>query len=251
MQICVYNGCITWPRYFQSVRKMNICGQHVETRSLWWDFVEYPDYASRWGSTYSAGFYGPLYNQRHLTRLGYYPVYRDIPADTNYKVRAIPQLADIGKTITLFGEDNYGQPLRHKADDNTWQPGRIITLAKPYGSTGDTYVSKIDRVLKDETQANVPVFCVDDSGNIYDIAHYEPTEKNPSYARDRLHAGNAGCCNGNQSQFTVDAVVKAFGNIHQQESPAARGRTDWLGLLDSDRYGVQVRPVRITAPLPA
>ncbi len=113
---------------------------------------------------------------------------------------------DKGKTVTIFGIDGNGQTLRHQDPaTGNWMDGVIITLDIPFGSTS-TYVQRIDAVLKDETQFNVPLYAYDPITNtMLDLAMYEPTETNPSYAKDRLFSMNSPNC---QCEFTIIALVK-------------------------------------------
>lgn len=149
-----------------------------------------------------------------MTNQGRYPTYSDIYPNTTRLVRAYALCQeDIGKTITLFGVDNNLQPLRtHDTVNNVWTDGVTITLAVPFGSTS-VYVGRIDRVSKDVTQCNVPMYAYDPTANVLeDLAIYEPSETDPNYERDRISigGGGVGTCGGSGNGCTksVAALVK-------------------------------------------
>jgi hypothetical protein len=145
---------------------------------------------------------------RKMNNQGRYTTFNDI-ANADRLVRAYCLCQeDIGKTITLFGVDNGNQPLRtHNVAAGTWTDGITITLAVPFASTS-VNVRRIDRVSKDVTQCNVPLYAYDATNNVLeDLAIYEPGETDPNYERDRIV--NLGCCNNSCGASTsVAALVK-------------------------------------------
>ena len=122
--------------------------------------------------------------------------------------------ADVGKTLTLFGTDNNGQPLTTTNLDGSVSQGVVITFASPFASTS-TYVRSITRVRKDVTQGRVFLYGYNpaiDQGvapnlGLEDLAIYDPTEINPTYVKYQLHAGHTpfGCSSGLKS---IIALVK-------------------------------------------
>jgi len=214
IRVMVRQGCVVWPRYVQRVRKINRCNIPIKVGSIWWDFVDHDSYLNYRGDLFygTKNISGYSFNrpgQQHgqLSSQGRVPTYNDIPGGTSYYVRAYAlDPSDKGKTITLFGIDGNGQTLRHQ-DPATglWIDGTIIVLDIPFGSTS-VYVQRIDAVIKDETQFNVPIFAYDPVGNtLLDLAIYEPGETNPSYAKDRLFSHGHTFC---KCEFTVIAMVK-------------------------------------------
>lgn len=110
--------------------------------------------------------------------------------------------ADIGKTVTIFGEDENGMPLRTNNGDGTWSDGLVISIAAPYGSTS-TLVRRINRVVKDETQGDIRLYAYNaDQNLLYDLAVYQPSETNPNYARYQLQAAS------NKQPCGILALVK-------------------------------------------
>lgn len=222
IHVCVRGGCITWPRYVGKVRRINRCGANIKIGNLWYDYIDRDTY-SNWGNAWGWGDTGWLgdgsvgmrggVNTAVMVNQGRYPVYSDVTPTSDRLVRAYCLTQnDVGKTVTIFGLDNSGQPLMTQ-DPSTgnWSNGVVITLAIPFGSTS-VFVRQIDRVIKDQTQKNVPLFAYDPVNNVLeDLAVYEPSETNPSYERDRFSgAGNGGGCSSNSSccQTSVAALVK-------------------------------------------
>lgn len=204
--VCVYGGCVVFNRYVVEVRKINVCNRTVPIKNNWSDFNLFGhDWRNTWGSWRG----DELFNwSRHGQSSGRMigsnstPVFQDVQGDGRL-IRAYARLnADIGKTMTVFGTDNNGQPLMHQDEIQNWVEGKVITFEKPFAST-DVYVRHIDRVLKDKTQGIIDVYAYNVAQDVLEpIAHYEPSETNPAYARYQLHAG---CANSLKS---VVALVK-------------------------------------------
>lgn len=181
IRACVVQGCVTWPRQVKQVRKMHECHKDVHVKTVWWDYQDHSnrrDYG-RWESWRG--------HERNMVAQFQACTYNDIYGP-GCQVRVYCSLQDVGKTLTIFGIDNNGQPLQTLNQDGTLSDGIIITMAIPFGTTTSTYfVSRIDRVVKDVTQANVQMYAFDTVRNqLWDLAVYEPTEENPSYERYRL-----------------------------------------------------------------
>lgn len=88
--------------------------------------------------------------------------------------------------------------------DGTYSEGVTITLSSPYGST-NVFVRHIDRILKEATQGPIDVYAYNsESGLLEDLAHYQPTETNPAYAKYSIDVG----CGGTSSAKSVMALVK-------------------------------------------
>src|SRR5690349_22789879 len=37
--VCVFNGCICWPRYVGQVRRLHMCNSQIPVRNLWYQFM--------------------------------------------------------------------------------------------------------------------------------------------------------------------------------------------------------------------
>lgn len=211
IQVCVSNGCVTWPRYVGKVRRIMNCHENSRIGNLWYQFVDndrFGGWDHGWGNAPSGfGQHGWTGQYRvGMINQGRFCTYNDVYPNVNRLIRAHCLVQeDVGKHLTIFGLDNNGQVLRtHDTVNNVWTDGVTITLSIPFGSTS-VYVSKIDRVIKDVTQGDVPLYAYDPVANVEeDLAFYAPGETSPSYERDRIHMGPT-CCNGVKS---VIALVK-------------------------------------------
>jgi hypothetical protein len=205
IHVCVYNGCAVFPRYVGQIRKVNRCGESVPVKSIWYQFLDMNLYHDK----NRHGFAPWVEHEVGLQQQARSPVFQDIQGDTCL-VRAYPRNPlDVGKTVTIFGIDTYGQPLITKNADGTWADGVIITLAAPYGSTS-AYVRRIDRVLKDQTQGIVDFYAYNAVTNVLqtEMGHYDPSETNPSYAKYTVHLGHGqgSCCSSGLR--SIVALVK-------------------------------------------
>ena len=209
IQTCVRRGCVVWPRYVGSIRKINWCQRSwsgggervVPVQNMWYRWMDPRGYRSE---------YGRRHDDAAAVGQGRAPTYNTIFGD-GWLVRAYPStLEDLGKTITLFGEDNGSQPLRTNNLDGTWSEGVAITLGNPFGSTSG-YVRNIDRVRKDVTQGQVFLYAYNPASNVLvDLAVYDPGETNPSYVRQDVHLTGPGCCGAGSLESVVALVKLAF-----------------------------------------
>lgn len=205
--VCAPNGCVTWPRYVGQVRRMYTCTRNIETKGVWYEFLGWQGLRGWCGdvtppSGYTGGwnFSAPAVNQ------GRYPTHKDIQGDGRY-VRLYPRCQqDLGKSATIFGVDNGNQTLMHRNSAGDWQEGLVLKLALPYVQS-TTFVRRIDRALKEETQCQVLAYAVNtnDSDVLEDLAIWDSTELSPARLRQNVFLGCG--CNGNNSGVT--ALIKA------------------------------------------
>lgn len=161
---------------------MNVCNHlHITPKNNWFDFIP-------WESTWRSSWCGP---QLGMVQYGRSPVFQDVLGEGRL-IRAYARCnADMGKTMTIFGTDNNGQPLMQKDDVGNFIEGKTLTFNKPFVST-DTFVRKIDRILKDKTQCIVDVYGYNaDKDVLEDIGHYDPGDTNPNFVKYQLRIG---CC---------------------------------------------------------
>lgn len=190
IQVCTRNGCVVFPRYVQSVRKVNVCGAHLPVENLWFRFIDPVSCGRSWEFSWKS----QLGAEPSLTNQGLTPVYSDVAGDGRL-IRAYPRTTqDIGKKIRIFGVDNGNQPLRTNNGDGTWSEGVAIVLVQPFGSTS-VYVRRIDRVLKDITQGQVLLYGYNAAlDQLEDIAIYDPGETSPAYQKWRVQVPRGNCC---------------------------------------------------------
>jgi hypothetical protein len=213
IHVCIKSGCVVWPRYVDQVRKINLCNRPLPLNNLWYDWLNMEDRSlSHWNGLLVGG------SNCRMDAYGRSPVFNDVAGEGRL-IRAYAEaFADVGRNITIFGEDNNGQPLMTKNPDGTWAEGITLTFTNPWASTS-IYVRRIDRVIKDVTQKRVRLYAYNPVNDLLeDIAYYDPTETNPEYARYRIHAPSwpqtttPGSINGGPSNccptFGVTALVK-------------------------------------------
>lgn len=208
IQVCIKNGCVTWPNYVDQVRAINSCNQSVPVRNQWYQFMEH-GHSQGPDSFYSSwAWRGGCINTGALAQFRA-PTYND-PYGTDCYLRVYPFAPeDVGKTIQVFGLDGNGQPLQTHNDDGTWTDGITIEVESPYGSS-DTVVTKIDRVVKEVTQSRLRLYAYDSVNDwLFDLAVYDAWETNPSYMRYQIQTGvpwNYSTCS--TCQQAIVALVK-------------------------------------------
>ena len=207
IRVCVYDNCITWPRYVGTVLANNVSGHHVQPQNLWWSFLPIlaSEYWSCWGNIRSLVDSGRCWGNATGELDGTTPVFRNIPCGQDMYVRAwLSWKGDAGKTITIFGIDGNGQEIYTTRPDGTFQPGVVLTLAVPYTVT-PFQIRKITRVLKQPTQGIVRLYAYDGT-TLYDVATYDPSELSPNYTHEKLHGVCVSrACGGVRS---IEALIK-------------------------------------------
>lgn len=204
--VCATRGCVVFPRYVGQVRKLNVCRQPIPIRNVYYDFFE----ANAWHNWNSCGWLGADCQNR-LVNYGKTPVFQDIQGDGRYVRLYAVTNADFGKTVTIYGEDNSGITLRHRDEDGVWKDGIILTAKNPYDQS-DTYVRRVDRVIKDTTQQELRLYAYNATDAVLEpLATYEPTETNPAFQKFMLRMDNGcwpGTCTNCDTQMGLAALVK-------------------------------------------
>lgn len=208
--VCVYNGCVTWPRYVDAVRKLNIRDREVRIGNIWHQFVDRSFYSNWLGEDYN-NVIRPLQPHerfQEMDALGYYSTFNDVPSVSVIKATS-DSPNDIGKNVTIFGKDSNGNPLRTLLKTGQLVDGCTFQIAANGGVTPIAVSPGPIRVEKDETQGNIRLQAVDvGTSNYVDLGFYAPSETTPSYTRYRLHA-HRHCFNGeNHFPYGVMALVK-------------------------------------------
>ena len=207
IRVCVYNDCITWPRYVGTVLANNVGGQHVPPQNLWWNFLPIlkGEYWNHWNDIQGYANSGRRWGNMVAEMDGESPVFQNIPCNQSMYIRAyLSWQPDAGKTITIFGIDANGQEIYTARPDGTFQPGVVMTLSVPYTVT-PFQIRKITRVLKDATQGIVRLYAYDGTV-LYDCATYDPSERSPSYVHEKIHGScHSRACGGLKS---IEALIK-------------------------------------------
>lgn len=186
--VCVYQGCVVWPRYVKQVRRINVCNHAIPIHNSWYQFLPANQQQCGWGQ-----WRGP---DLSFTFSGQTSVVQDIQGDGRYVRAYARNNSDYGKTVTIFGVDNNGWPLQHDDGTGHMVPGAVITLANPFGST-NVMVRSIDYTIKDATQDFVDLYAYNATTNLLEeLAHYSPGETTPTYTRSRLVVNWPSCTPG-------------------------------------------------------
>lgn len=202
IRVCVRNGCVTWPRYVGEVRKINLCTSSAPVQNVWHQFMEHGQ-----GHRGIYGWNSWCAGETKMQMQFRAPTYNDIYQSYS-TVRVYPMVQqDAGATVTLFGLDQYNQPLKELVDGE-WRDGVTITVANPFGSTS-VFVNRIDRVVKSVTQGKLNMYSYDVERDVlWDLASYEPSETNPDYLRYRLEGSWPTETCASSCNRTVIALVK-------------------------------------------
>lgn len=250
IQICAKAGCLVLPRIVQSIRKLSLCNQPLPVGNLWYRFINARECGS---SQFGTGWSHAGYGLGALHSNGQSCCYNDIMGDGRL-IRAYPTvLADIGKTLTIFGVDNYNQPLRTDNGDGTWSDGWVISLNTPYGSPDASaspaplpYVRRIDRVVKEKTQGQVRLFAYDPANDVLeDLAVYDPGETSPTYTRYSLHVNQAGVGGICGSTATCCSAVHSIVALVKIRFIPVEFDTDWCMIENLDMLKDMVQSIKL------
>ena len=207
IRVCVRAGCVVWPRYVGSVRRINVCGAPLPIKNQWYEFLQYSNSnweknRNWWGAATWGSWCGASANMQFEAKS---PVFQDIQGEGRYVRAYATANIDLGKKVRIFGIDNNGQILRTTNQDKSLSDGWEITIGNPFGSTNG-YVRSIERVLLDEMQGDVRLYAYNSETDLLeDIGTYEPGDTNPSFERYKLNIPNCSNC----GEFkTVVALVK-------------------------------------------
>lgn len=201
--MCVYNGCLTFPRQVAAIEAMWVCGQPVTLRNQWFEYLD----SGPWLQT-PEGRRCTETNGASINRFGQFwcnfgngydrgtaCTFADIRG-LNKKVRVDAAVAEADDArILLQGFDENSQWIRTEVDGE-WIDGEYVDISTtPTNST--KFFSNLTAVIKPVTNGNVRLYEYNnDTTDQRAIAVYEPTEINPSYRRMLVPGlSSARCCN--------------------------------------------------------
>lgn len=198
-RFCIHNCRVTYPRWVGTVLGLRFCRGHVSIPKNNWSAIVGP-YTCGWSSC-------------DVTTIddNPAPIYNEITGSTGKYIRYhVVKNEDIGKTITVYGTQYGGQPLQELVD-GVWQMGLTLTAASPYVQS-TVLVTKITSVVRQATQGMTYLYQVDaTSGDLIDLAVYEPNETRPQYRRHMIKnmCGTSYYTDDNDRRIrTVDALIK-------------------------------------------
>jgi len=233
MHGCIYQSCITWPRYVGTILAVNSCGNSIPPRNHWYGFsAVLPE------DVLGQGRCGDrCWGNVAIRENGTSSVFNQIPCLNDRYLRFYPsQPTDVaaGRTITIFGIDGNGQTIRSQRSDNTFQDGVVLPLAIPYVQTS-FLVRRVDRILKDQTDGPVRGYQFD-GATLYDLASYDAAETAPDYLQSSILSGcavnNRACCSAQITGLVKLAFVPVMFN------------DDLLGIENVDALAMMMQAIK-------
>ncbi len=183
-RVCTRDACLTWPRAFQTIEVVDVCGSPMTVRNQWFEFLDQGPGLWTGGQNCSGG--GPLrcptYN--YLDRGRGYVMFDDTRAAAS-KLRFTTQFAaDAGKVINVRGYDSTGQWVLTNGGNTV---GEDVTLINGSVDTTTEWGPQVFReVIKAPTKGFVTVDSYDvvvGDSVLYPMARWEPGETVPDYRR--------------------------------------------------------------------
>ena len=202
---CVSNGCVSWPRQIGTLLATNLGGQHRQIQNKWYEFMPLSAGdcvgSRRWNSNVT------------VVDDGVSPVFSNVPCGTPMYIRVYTRLSvDIGKTLTIYGTDEFGQPLMTRDQLGNWYQGETVTTVSGYIQTAKKF-REVTRISKELTTGMLDVYAYDSTADLlYDMAHYEPSETEPRYRHTSVRGGGAGrigCCTSSDGAKAMQVTFLA------------------------------------------
>ena len=208
MDLVFQGSIVAWPRQVGTVLGIRSCTTNFQLRNQWYSFTgnfnQPTDYFFRSANPATFEDTAPA------------PVFNDIVNSGNGMLIRyyVTNIADIGKTITLFGTKYGAQPLQETSGGATVN-GLTLTAASPYATTAVS-VTSISSITRQATQGMAYLYQYDPTTNtLIDLAVFEPSETNPQYRRSRIQgyglsyvASNCGNDPTTPKYNRVEALVK-------------------------------------------
>lgn len=119
--VCVYGGCITLPREFESILGYNFGGKPCQVYNQWYEFMD------------NGPGIAPAGDWKHLIDRGYVPMFRDLPGQRYLKVYT-DQVEDTTSTILFRGSDTYNDRIRTQ-EDGEYIDGERLNLSAGSGNS--------------------------------------------------------------------------------------------------------------------
>jgi len=233
--MCVYDGCITWPRQVASIESLWVCSTPITIRNQWFEYLESgPLLQGGDGANCSTGncsgnnnlLSGALCGAGNSYDRGTTCTFREIRG-LNKKIRVYADVAEAADSqILLQGYDENGIWIRTEVDGE-WMDGEYVDISTTPTLSTKIFTSLV-AVQKPQTNGNVRLYEYNtDDATQRALAVYEPSETNPSYRRS-LVPGVAGtrCCS--TSEDSEDCAQVKITAIAKLEFIPAQVDTDWV-----------------------
>lgn len=167
--VCVYGGCITLPREFESIVGYNFGQVPGQVYNEWYEFMD------------NGPGIAPAGDWKRLIDRGYVPTFRDLP-DQRY-IKVYTDLVEDSNAYILFrGSDTFNNRVQTQYNDQFIDGERLPLSTSPV--TTSKAFRQVDAVNKSVTKGWVRVYAVDpDTGTESCIAILAPDETLPMYRR--------------------------------------------------------------------
>ena len=237
--VCASSGCIVWPREVAAPLGIRIANTGVRIRNEWFEFG---DAVSQETCSDTCSGSNIAFDRSNVTG------YRPSPY-TSWKVRVYPSVAaDAGAKVVLQGTDTNGQRIRSEHTSGyAW--GEELTIESPFSTSTFTFTGEyLTGAQKPVTKGYLNVYAVNpDTGDEYQIAAWEPSERNPSYRRSYVGMlADASC--GCSAENGCDPVPTCSGSIFEamvrmQFIPALVD-SDWLAISDFGAIAAAMKAIK-------
>lgn len=204
INLCVNDGCLTFPRQVASISGITFCNSPIKSFNQWYEFLEEGN-----GTLYANGCNSSCPGPAFLDR-GHYPTLSDITG-ANKRIRIYPRsITDVGKKVLIKGYDENNNWIRTNLGSDGWIDGFYLTIADPFVDS-DFDIKSITDVIKDETNDVVLMYELSTAGVERLLGSYEPSERVASYRRFFISAFDGhgtGCGCSTCSSKSITALAK-------------------------------------------
>ncbi len=239
MWVCAQSSCIVWPREVATPMGVKIANTGIRIRNEWFEFGD--AVSSSFCSDSCAA--GPVvFDRSNVTG------YRPSPYAT-WNVRLYPTVAaDAGAKVILQGIDTNGLPIRTElAAGYGW--GEEVTIASPFATSTFAFTGEyLTGVQKPVTKGSINAFAVEPtSGDEYQIASWEPSERNPSYRRTyvgSIGGSECGCSTDNGCDAVPSCSGSVFEAMVRMQFIPALVDSDWLAISDFGAIAAGMKAIK-------
>jgi len=175
LELCVCDGCLTFPRDVGTVLGIDICGSPTLIQDQWFKYhINGPGVCGGCGV---------------ITEMGQVCTYKD-PSEPAYLIAEVTSSADNNKKLRVFANDVNGNKIFTPGPNGTLQEGflvpQIFGFAKPAPNV--PALGKIYRISREATRDFVKLIAIRASDGVSQtkIGHYEPSETLPQYRRVKV-----------------------------------------------------------------
>ena len=234
--MCVYNGCLTFPRRVASIEALWVCSTPITIRNQWFEGIEGVGLQTPRRNCADGNFSDGVFvnGQWCVFGNGYDRgtacTFTDIRGEDPKKIRVYADVAEAADAvITLQGYNSDGAWVRSQVD-GVWIDGEQVAISTTPTNSVNIFTNLV-AVIKPVTNGSVRLYEYNTVTTTQRaLAVYEPSETEPAYRR-MLVPGieNARCCDTNCEDDSDEACqrVKITAIARLEYVPVSVG-TDWV-----------------------